>query len=159
MKYMLWPNDIQGRWGIHQGRGETPPNQWSAETGLAAIRVSRVQSARQDSRHHLGLRYSSLNSDILSGDSAGVQTLQSLQHNCQWYQSGGRRGDRSGCCSWLQSHTNLKSWWWWVSTQYCLIILEEHFATNNNIYCILYIALTTNWQPPLATCWHLAFCY
>ena len=67
--------------------------------------------------------------------------------------------DLARCGCWLQSHTNLKSWWWWVSTQYCLIILEEHFATNNNIYCILYIALTTNWQPPLATCWHLAFCY
>ena len=93
-KDLIWQN-LQGRWGFYKGGRKTFANQWSSKTGVVIVWVSWIKSACQNCCHHLRICHPSLNCDILSGNIAWVQTLQSFQYNCQWHQSGRGRGKYS----------------------------------------------------------------
>lgn len=84
----------QGGRGVHQRGGEAAANARVPAQGVAAVRVPGEFAGRQSRRHHLSVRHPSVHRHILPRDAAGVQTLQSLQHDHQRNQDRGGRSAR-----------------------------------------------------------------
>lgn len=59
---------------------------------MAAVRVPGELAGRPGRGHHLGVRHTAVHRHLLPGNVAGVQALQSVQHDDQWHKNRGGRG-------------------------------------------------------------------
>lgn len=81
----------QGRRRLHQGGGKTAAVARVSEEGLAVVWVSGEFARRPGGRHNLRVCDPPIDCDLLPGDAARVQALQSLQYDDKRHEDRGGR--------------------------------------------------------------------